>query len=182
MFHSEIYRSYDIRGIVPDQFEPSEAYHIGRAYAQHTGAKKVVVARDMRPSGPDFEAELIRGLTEGGVDVVKIGMATTPMFYFAVHQLKVDGGLSVTASHNPAEYNGIKMTRAKAQPIAFDTGLSAIRDLVEKREWSDPAKTGVVSEASVREAYLDMVCEGVEGLADGLTVVVDAGNGRAGRR
>src|SRR3989344_448640 len=101
MFTPGIYHSYDIRGIVPTELDAEEAYHIGRAFAQYTGAKRVVVARDMRPSGDALEPELIRGLTEGGADVLKIGLATSPLFYFAVHELKADGGVMVTASHNP---------------------------------------------------------------------------------
>jgi len=180
MFNPDIYRSYDIRGIVPDEFDAGEAYHIGQAYVQLIKPKQVVVARDMRPTGPEFEAELVRGLTEGGADVVLIGMATTPLFYFAIHTLKVDGGLSITASHNPGEYNGIKMTRAEAVPIAAETGLHELRDLVEKREWPEPGDVGKVTEASVTDEYITMLCEGADGVAEGLKVVVDAGNGMTG--
>lgn len=181
-FNPDIYRSYDIRGVVPDQFTADEAYHIGRAYAQYTesAGKTVVVARDMRPTGDEIEPELVRGLTEGGVNVVRIGQATTPMFYFAVHHLKADGGLNVTASHNPGQYNGIKMTRAEAVPIAADTGLHDIRDLVEQRSWDDVGTQGEVVENDIRDAYIDMVCKDADGVAKGLTIVVDAGNGMAG--
>lgn len=178
MFDPSIYRSYDIRGVVPDEFEPSEAYHIGRAYAEYIKPKVVVVARDMRPSGEQFEPELIRGLTEGGVNVIRIGLATSPLFYFAVHTLKVDGGLMVTASHNPSQYNGMKLTRAEAVPIADHTGLFAIRDLVEKRQWTSGATLGKVTEADVRKEYVEMVTKGAS--AEGLTTVVDAGNGMTG--
>ncbi len=178
MFNPSIYRSYDIRGIIPSEFDASEAYHIGRAYAQTIGATTVVVARDMRPSGDDITKELIRGLTEGGLDVVFIGQATTPLFYFSVHFLKTDGGLMVTASHNPAQYNGVKMTRAEAVPIGGNSGLMEIRDLVEKRTWSEPGKIGSVTQQDVRKDYLDMVSAGAT--ANGLKIVVDAGNGMTG--
>lgn len=179
MFNPGIYRSYDIRGVVPDEFDAAEAYHIGRAYSQHTSAKTVVVARDMRPTGDQIVPELIRGLTEGGVNVVFIGQATTPLFYFAVHYLKTDGGLMVTASHNPGKYNGVKMTRAQAIPVGGDSGLLAIRDLVAKRVWPPAAEpAGTVSEQDVRGQYLDMVTQGVS--AKGLKIVVDAGNGMTG--
>lgn len=178
MFNPDIYRSYDIRGIVPGEFDPAEAYHIGRAYAVHTGAKEVVVARDMRPSGDGIEPELVRGLSEGGVSVIRIGLATSPLFYFAVHKLEADGGLMVTASHNPGEYNGIKLTREKAIPIGGETGLNEIRDLVKERRWPAAGRAGQVKEASVREGYLNMVSEGCD--ASGLKIVVDAGNGMAG--
>ena len=111
MFNSEIYRQYDIRGVVPDEFDAVEAYHIGRAYAQYTKAERVVVARDMRPTGDELEPALIRGLVDGGVRVIRIGLATSPLFYFAVHKLRADGGVIVTASHNPSKYNGMKMTK-----------------------------------------------------------------------
>ncbi|MFH1354161.1 MAG: phosphomannomutase/phosphoglucomutase [bacterium] len=178
MFNPDIYRSYDIRGIVPGEFGFDEAYHIGRAYAVYMGVKRVVVARDMRPSGDEIEPELIRGLTDGGINVIQIGLATSPLFYFAVHKLKAEGGLMVTASHNPGEYNGIKMTREKAIPVGGGTGLSDIRDLVEKRQWSEVKRAGKIEEANVREDYLDMVCKGAD--ASGLKIVVDAGNGMAG--
>ncbi len=178
MFNSKIYKAYDIRGIVPDEFSSDEAYHIGRAYAQYTGAKKVVVARDMRLTGDEIERELVRGLTEAGVDVIRIGLATSPLFYYAVHKLKADGGIMVTASHNPAEYNGMKMTREEARPIAGETGLMDIRDLVEKREWAEVGKVGKIEEARVRDEYLDTVLEGCD--ASGLKIAVDAGNGMVG--
>ena len=179
MFNPDIFRSYDIRGIVPDEFDPEEAYHIGRAYAEHTGAKMVAVAKDMRTTSAQIQDGLVKGLTEGGVDVVLVGMATSPMFYFAVHYLKAEGGLMVTASHNPGRYNGIKMTRAEAVPIGGDSGLKDIRDLVQKREWKPVDRAGEVSQdATVKEAYLSEVCE--MGVADGLKLAIDAGNGMAG--
>lgn len=178
MFNPSIYRSYDVRGVVPDEFDKDEAYHIGRAYAQYVQPKKVVVARDMRISGDAITPELIRGLREGGVDVLYIGQATTPLFYYAVHQLKVDGGLSVTASHNPGKYNGIKFTRQEAVPIGGDSGLKDIRDLVEKRQWPPVQTLGTLTQVDVKKDYLALVTEGWS--AAGLNIVVDAGNGMAG--
>ena len=178
MFNPTIYRAYDIRGVVPQELDAEEMYHMGRAYAQFTGAKRVVVARDMRPTGDDLEPALIRGLTEGGVDVIRIGLATSPMFYFAVHKLKAEGGVMVTASHNPGVYNGAKMTREEAIPISGDTGLYEIRDLVEQRSWGSVERVGSITEADVREEYLSLVTQGVS--AQGLKIVVDAGNGMTG--
>ncbi|PIT98477.1 MAG: phosphomannomutase/phosphoglucomutase [Candidatus Andersenbacteria bacterium CG10_big_fil_rev_8_21_14_0_10_54_11] len=178
MFNPDIYRSYDIRGIVPDEFDPDEAYHIGRAFTAYTGAKRVVIARDMRGSGDRIEPELVRGVTEGGADVVRLGLVTTPLFYFAVHTLHADGGLMVTASHNPAVYNGIKMTRAQAIPIGLESGLADIRDAVQQRSWRDGHSMGSSEDVSVTKAYVDMVTAGAS--AAGLTVAVDAGNGMTG--
>lgn len=178
MFNPGIYRSYDIRGIVPDEFDPAEAYHIGRAYALHTDATQVVVARDMRPSGDVILPELMRGLKDAGVDVILIGQATTPLFYFAIHHLAVDGGLMVTASHNPGAYNGVKMARAEAVPIGGDSGLMEIRDLVQARQWPERKKPGSVREESVLAPYVEMATHG--GDAGNLKVAIDAGNGMAG--
>lgn len=178
MFNASIYRAYDIRGIVPQELDEEEMYHIGRAYAQFTGFKRVVVARDMRPTGDQLEPALIQGLTEAGINVVRIGLATSPLFYFAVHMLKAEGGIMVTASHNPGEYNGAKMTREEAIPISGDTGLYQIRDLVKQRQWGEGALRGLVTEADVRAEYISMVTEGAS--AEGLKVVVDAGNGMTG--
>ena len=178
MFTPGIYRSYDIRGVVPDELDATEAYHIGRAYAQFTGAKKVVVARDMRPSGDDLTPEVIRGLTEGGVDVLDMGLATSPMFYFGVHQLEAEGGLMVTASHNPGKYNGVKMTRAKAVPIGGATGIMDIRDLVERRQWPKSEIVGTVEKVDVRAQYMAAITKDVD--ASGLTIVADTANGMAG--
>ncbi len=178
MFNPDIYRSYDIRGIVPDEFDSEEAYHIGRAYVAYSGAEKVVVGRDMRASGDKIEPELIRGLTEGGASVLRIGLTTSPMFYFAVHRLETDGGLMVTASHNPGGYNGVKMTREKAIPIGEQTGLNEIRELVAKRSWRPVQRTGEIKETSVKGPYLDMAGAGCD--AAGFKIAVDAGNGMAG--
>lgn len=178
MFNPAIYRAYDIRGIIPQELDAEEMYHIGRAYGEFTGAQHVVVARDMRPSGDQLEPELLRGLTEGGVNVVRIGLATSPLFYFAVYTLKAEGGIMVTASHNPGVYNGAKMTREEAIPISGDTGLYEIRDLVERRQWEKPKEKGVVTEADVRQDYVAMVTRGAT--AEGLKIAVDAGNGMTG--
>lgn len=178
MFNPEIYRSYDVRGVVPDELDKDEMYHIGRAYAQFSNAKRVVVARDMRPSGDELEPELIKGLTEGGVNVIRIGLATSPMFYYAVHHFEADGGLMVTASHNPGQYNGVKMTREGAIPIAGDTGIMEIRDLVEKRDWQEVDNKGEIEDKQAKEEYLQEVANGFN--AEGNKIVADAGNGMTG--
>lgn len=181
MFNPDIYRSYDIRGIYPDELPKEEAYHIGRAFAQFIGeGRRVVLARDMRVSGDQLAPEFLRGLLEGGLDVVNIGMATSPLFYYAVHHFQADGGAMVTASHNPGNYNGFKMTKAEAVPIAGSTGLQDIRDLVERRDWPEVSHGEVTEDTSARAAYLDWVCEGADGIAEGMKIVVDVGNGMVG--
>lgn len=126
----QIFKAYDIRGVYPSEIDEETAYAIGRATVTVLGAKTLAVGRDARLSGPSLEEALVRGITDAGCDVVSIGMVTTPMLYFSSWHLDVDGALSVTASHNPAEYNGIKICRKNAVPVGENSGLFAIRDLV----------------------------------------------------
>lgn len=174
-----IYRSYDIRGIVPDELDAADAETIGRAFVVHTGARTVLVARDMRTTGAELHAALIRGIIAQGADVVDIGLATSPLFYYAVWQSQADAGVMVTASHNPRQYNGFKMTRAQAVPISKDTGLLAIRGLVEQQEFPTSDRAGAVSTADYTTGYLDYATAGAERVTP-RTVVVDTGNGMVG--
>ena len=127
---SSIFKAYDIRGVYPTQVNEDLYYKIGQAYAKFIGPKTVVVGRDVRVSGPALFTALTKGLTDHGVNIVDIGVITTDMMYFAVANYGYDGGLAITASHNPREYNGIKMVRAKGAPISGDNGIYDIRDLV----------------------------------------------------
>src|SRR4029079_10324894 len=111
-FNPTILREYDVRGIVGDTLTEADAYALGRTYAavaRGEGAKRIAVGRDGRTHSRDLEAELVRGLTDGGLDVVQVGMGPSPMLYFATYHLDVDGGIQVTGSHNPADYNGFKL-------------------------------------------------------------------------
>lgn len=178
-FTPGIYRSYDIRGVVPDELDATDAEKIGRAFVVHTGAKTVLVARDMRTTGPEMHAALIRGITNQGADVVDVGMATTPLFYYSVWQAKTDGGVMVSASHNPGKYNGFKMTRQEARPILKDTGILAIRDLVQKGAFPTATRVGSVSTANYADGYLDYATARAEQI-EPLNVVIDCGNGMVG--
>lgn len=178
-FTPGIYRSYDIRGVVPDELDAADAEKIGRAFVVHTGAKTVCVARDMRTTGPEMHAALIRGVTSQGADVVDVGMATTPLFYYSVWQAKTDGGVMVSASHNPGKYNGFKMTHEEAKPISKDTGILAIRDLVQKGTFPPSARVGTVSTAGYADGYLVYATAGAEHIKP-LKVVIDCGNGMVG--
>ncbi|TSC72585.1 MAG: phosphomannomutase [Parcubacteria group bacterium Gr01-1014_38] len=178
-FTLAIYRSYDIRGIVPDELDASDAENIGRAFVVHTGAKKVLVARDMRTTGPELHAALVRGITAQGADVVDVGLATTPLFYYSVWQVGADGGVMVSASHNPAQYNGFKMTKEQAKPISKDTGILAIRDLIEKGEFPSSSRTGSVSSADFSDGYLAYATAGADRVG-ALRIIVDTGNGMGG--
>src|SRR3954454_10714105 len=123
-----IFKAYDIRGIVPDQLDADIARRIGAAFARFAGATRILVARDMRPSGVELTAAFIDGATGQGVDVVELGLASTDLVYFASGKLDAPGAM-FTASHNPAQYNGIKMCLAGAKPIGEDSGLQEIKAL-----------------------------------------------------
>jgi phosphomannomutase len=147
-----IFKAYDIRGVYPSDINEEVAYRIGKAYAdfmhKHNPGKKlrIVVARDMRLSSPQLARELIRGVTEQGMSVVNIGLASTPTFYFAVANYGFDGGLQISASHNPKEYNGVKLVRPRAVPISGDTGINDIRELVIKNKFKPAKNKGRVKE------------------------------------
>lgn len=127
---SQIVKAYDVRGVVPDQWDESLAELFGAAFAQVTGARAIVVGHDMRPSSPGLAAAFARGAAARGVDVTGIGLCSTDQLYYASGALDVPGAM-FTASHNPAQYNGIKLCRAGAAPVGQDTGLAEIRALVE---------------------------------------------------
>lgn len=140
-FPSHIFKAYDIRGVYPDELDETLIYRIGQAFSillQQEAQKKritIVVASDMRCSSPELKQQVIQGITTQGADVVDIGLASTPTFYFAVAQYGYDGGLIVSASHNPKEYNGCKLVRKQAIPISKETGIMTIRDSVRKNEF-----------------------------------------------
>ncbi|MEQ9564022.1 MAG: phosphomannomutase, partial [Woeseiaceae bacterium] len=175
------FKAYDIRGRIPDQLNADIAYRIGNATAAFLRAKRVVVGRDMRLSSAEFAGEVVRGLTEAGVEVLDIGLCGTELVYFATMHLKADGGIMVTASHNPADYNGLKLVREEARPISGDTGLVDIRKLAEQDSRLAAAKTGKVREVSVFDAYLEHMLGYIDtSKLKPLKLVVNAGNGCAG--
>jgi phosphomannomutase len=177
IFNPTILREYDIRGIVGDTLDEADAYALGRTYAalaSDEGALRIAVGRDGRTHSPMLEAALIRGLSEGGADVVQIGMGPSPMLYFATHYLDVDGGIQVTGSHNPADYNGFKLL-LKGRSV-FGREIQAIGERSCRGDWSSGA--GSVEEVDIRQAYADRLLEGFSGNA--FRVGWDAGNGAAG--
>ena len=176
-FNPTILREYDIRGIVGDTLTEADAYALGRTYAALAtgeGAKRIAVGRDGRTHSGMLEAALVRGLTEGGVDAVLIGMGPSPMLYFATHYLDVDGGIQVTGSHNPADYNGFKLL-LKGRSV-FGAEIQGIGKRAAAGEWSQG--TGTTEEVDIREAYVDRLVEDFEGKA--FRIGWDAGNGAAG--
>lgn len=176
---SAIFKAYDVRGVVPDQLDESDAHAIGRAFVAVLGAKTVVVGHDMRPSSPAMAEAFAQGASLAGADVVNIGLCSTDGLYFASGHLGLPG-VMFTASHNPAQYNGIKMCRANAVPIGMETGLADIRDAAIAGGFTDAAEAGSLE---VRDLLNDYAHH-LHGLAPvsgrRLKVVVDAGNGMAG--
>jgi phosphomannomutase len=175
------FKAYDIRGRIPDQLNEEVSYRIGRAFAQFLRPKTVVVGQDVRPTSPALTSALIRGLTEAGVDVLDIGLCGTEEVYFATSHAKADGGIMVTASHNPADYNGMKLVREESRPISGDSGLDQIRQLAEEGEFDSVVKTGQVKPYEHRVAYIRHLLSYIDTSAlRPLKVVVNAGNGCAG--
>lgn len=151
-----IFKAYDIRGIYPDQINEEVAYKVGQGYGQVISPRKpVVVGMDVRIHSEILKKALIQGLTDSGLDVVDVGLISTEMLYFAVGYYRLGGGIQVTASHNPAEYNGFKMTRAEAVPISIETGLSEIRELIiQKRESIFRKKKGSVTKKEILDDFV----------------------------
>ena len=128
MIDPKVFKAYDVRGIYPTELDEEGAYAIGRAYVEQFEPKQIAVGRDMRLSSPSMAKAVIEGAADGGADVLDIGLVGTEMVYFAVGELELDGGVMVTASHNPKEYTGMKIVRAGALPVGGDSGLMEIRD------------------------------------------------------
>ncbi|MBR6802320.1 MAG: phosphomannomutase/phosphoglucomutase [Kiritimatiellae bacterium] len=151
---SGIFKAYDIRGIYGDDLTEAIAYDIGKAYITFTQAKKVVIGRDCRPHSIPLQAALTRGITEMGADVVDIGECSTPMNYYANGTLKAEGSIMITASHNPAEWNGFKLCRAEAVPISGVTGIEEIEQIVKAQAFKPVAETaGTVSTYDILPEY-----------------------------
>jgi phosphomannomutase len=177
----DCFKAYDVRGRVPDELNEDIAYRIGRAYAAFTGARRVAVGHDIRQSSPAIRDALTRGLTDAGVQVLDIGCGGTEMVYFATFHEKLDGGIMVTASHNPPDYNGLKLVREQARPISADTGLVEIRALAEAGLFEDAGAKGSISRLGITPAYIRHLLGYVDVAAlSPLKIVVNAGNGGAG--
>jgi phosphomannomutase len=181
---SQIVKAYDVRGVVPEQWDEPLAELFGAAFARVTGATAIVTGHDMRPSSPGLSRAFARGAAALGVDVTEIGLCSTDQLYYASGVLDLPGAM-FTASHNPAQYNGIKMCRAGAAPVGQDTGLAEIRELVES--WSESGAPEPAAEPGTitRRDTLDDYAAHLRSLVDltavrPLKVVVDAGNGMGG--
>ena len=175
------FKAYVIRGRIPDQLNEDIAYRIGNATAAFLDAKRVVIGRDMRLSSGELTDAVVTGLTDAGVEVLDIGECGTEMVYFATAHLKTDGGIMVTASHNPADYNGLKLVREDAKPISGDTGLTDIRLLAEQDDRLSASNKGRRVETDIFADYVSHMLSYVDvKKLKPLKLVVNAGNGMAG--
>ncbi len=181
-FDTSIFKSYDVRGIVGSQLTPETAYLIGRAFVETLGRTNICIGRDMRPSGTDLLEALARGATEGGADVTRLGMISTDALYFAVGKYGFDGGVMITASHNPAEYNGLKFCREEAQAISLDTGLAAIRDLALSGNFTTPPRKGTIRDQDILDDFGKHCVSFIRDVTKvkPFKIAIDAGNGMAG--
>lgn len=181
MIQIDCFKAYDVRGKVPSQLNEDIAWRIGRAYVEFLNPQTVAVGRDIRLSSPAIADAFIRGVTESGADVVDIGIGGTELAYFATFHRRLDGGVMVTASHNPPDYNGIKMVREEARPLSADTGLMEIKAIAEKGEFRTAERTGTITAIDIMPDYIAHLLSYVETSAlQPLKIVVNAGNGGAG--
>jgi len=179
--YAKIFKAYDIRGIVPDELDESVAEAVGAGFASLTGARSLVIVHDMRTSSPPLAGALARGAAGMGADVIMAGLGSTDMLYYASGSLGIPGAM-ITASHNPARYNGIKLCREGARPVGADTGLAELRALVEQGVPAGLGALGTISSRDLLSGYAAHLKTLVTGLSQirRLKVAVDAGNGMAG--
>ena len=180
--NTSIFKAYDVRGLYPGEINETVARAIGRGFVAYLGAKTIGVSRDMRVSSPSIAAAFIEGAREQGANVIDYGMMGTDMLYFAVATDNLEGGAQITASHNPGEYNGIKMVRAGAEPLSGDAGIGDIRDMLVSGRLPAPAATaGTVTRRNILDAYVEKVMSFVDpSVIKPFNVVLDAGSGMAG--
>ena len=175
------FKAYDVRGQLGTELNEDISYRIGRAFGQFLKPQNIVVGGDIRLTSESLKAALTEGLRDSGVNVTDIGMTGTEEIYFATSYLNMDGGVEVTASHNPMDYNGMKLVREQSKPISGDTGLKDIQRLAEENNFPPVGKRGGLTRTSVMEAYVDHMMSYIEpSQITPLTLVVNAGNGSAG--
>jgi len=180
--NSSIFKAYDVRGLYPGEINEDAARQIGRGFAAYLKAKRIGVSRDMRVSSPTIAAAFIDGARSQGTDVVDYGMCGTDMIYFAVVRDGLDGGAQITASHNPKEYNGIKMVREGAFPLSGDAGIGDIRDMISAGSFPAPqGPQGSVETRDLLDSYVEKVMSFIDpSVIKPFNVVLDAGSGMAG--
>ena len=180
MLDPKAFKAYDVRGLYPSELDEGGAYAIGRAYVEQFEPARIAVGRDMRLSSPTMAAAVREGAADAGAEVLDVGMVGTEMVYIAVGELELDGGVMVTASHNPKEYTGMKIVRRGALPVGGDSGLLDVRDRALTAQWRD-ATRGTIREEDIWARFVDRVLSFVDVDAlKPLRVVIDAANGIAG--
>lgn len=172
------FHAYDIRGIYPEQFNKDDCYKIGFFLPELLKTKKILVGRDMRTSSPEIFESLCRGITDAGADVCNAGLTTTPMIYYATAKFGFDASVQITASHNPREYNGMKISRANALPVGLDTGLGDLKQMMETRPTVPAAQKGRITDFDFRAEYISFQKQYLKDLSN-LTIAVDCSNGMA---
>lgn len=178
----DIFKAYDVRGVFPGEIDPEIAYKTGRALVVYLQAQEIAVGRDMRVSSPSLASALIDGVLDQGADVCDIGLVSTDGLYFAVGKYGFDGGVMVTASHNPPEYNGFKICRSEARALSMDEGIGEIRDLVAQDNFQEPNVRGAVHERDVLSAFSEHVLSLIDTDAvRPMKIAIDAGNGMGGK-
>jgi phosphomannomutase len=177
-----IFKAYDIRGIYPNELNNDVAYLIGKAFVRYLNPRMVVIGRDMRLSSDALFKSLARGITEAGADVIDIGLCTSDALYFTVGKFGYDSGAMITASHNPPEYNGIKMCKEEAVPLSGKEGIEQIKEIILKRDFSNPEKKGEVRNQDIQADYIQHLLSFIEPQKiKPFKIVADAGNGIAGK-
>ncbi len=176
------FKAYDARGKVPDELNEDIVYRIGRAYAQFLKPKQVAVGRDVRLSSDSLFSALTSGLMDSGVDVLDLGICGTEQVYFAAFNQQLDGGIMITASHNPVDYNGLKFVRENSKPMSGDSGLVTIRELAESNEFEDANKKGQIIPTDLSKLYIEHLLSYLKKPASlkPFKIVANSGNGVAG--
>jgi phosphomannomutase len=176
------FKAYDIRGKVPEELNTDLAYKIGRAYASLLKAKKIVVGNDIRKSSPDLSKSLIKGLNDAGADVINIGLCGTEMIYFGTPYFNADGGIMITASHNPPEYNGMKFVKRDSVPVGYGSGLNEVEEMISSDQIGEiSSKKGTIKNENILSQFIGNLRKFYDAdKISPLKVVVNAGNGCVG--
>lgn len=172
------FHAYDIRGVYNRDFDRETVYRVGYFLPELLGADKVLVGRDDRESSPEMHKALLKGITDAGADVYDLGLTTTPMVYFATGKYGFKASAQITASHNPREYNGLKISRENALPVGFDTGLGRLKEWIETRELTASGKRGEVHQMDIKGEYIEFLTKYKRDLS-GLNIGMDLSNGMA---
>ena len=181
MLDPKVFKAYDVRGVYPDELDEAGAYAIGRAYVDEFEPRRIAVGRDMRLSAPAMADAVMRGAAESGADVIDLGLVGTEMVYFAVGELGLEGGIAVTASHNPKQYTGMKIVRRGALPVGGDSGLLDIRTRALSGARQETGPPGTISQADIWPQFVERVLSFIDvDAVKPLRVVIDAANGMAG--